>query len=67
MRAILIVLIAIITLSSNALATSKSMCPDKVLGAEAVEGVYLGTVCEDFCYSDLPPEKYAIEKLVFLT
>ena len=53
MRAILIVLIAIITLSSNALATSKSMCPDKVLGAEAGEGVYLGPVCEDFCYSTI--------------
>ncbi|WP_298996737.1 lysozyme inhibitor LprI family protein [uncultured Desulfovibrio sp.] len=53
MRVIFHILIAVILLSGNASAASKSMCPDKVLGTEAVEGVYLGTACEDFCYSTI--------------
>lgn len=53
MRAIFIALIVMILLSENTLAASKSMCPDKVLGTESVEGVYLGTACEDFCYSTI--------------
>ena len=53
MRVIFLILIAAILLSDNAFAASKSMCPDKVLGTEAVEGVYLGTSCEDFCYATI--------------
>ena len=44
MRAIFIALIVMITLSDNAFAASKSMCPDKVLGTEAVEGAQTGSV-----------------------
>ena len=53
MRIIFLILIAVILLSGNAFAASKSMCHDKVLGTESVEGVYIGTVCEDFCYSTI--------------
>ena len=53
MKAVLFIFTAILILTSNALAASKSMCPDKVLGKETVTGVYQGTECGDFCYSTI--------------
>lgn len=34
-------------------AASRSMCKEKVMGTETVEGVYLGTECNDLCYSTI--------------
>lgn len=44
------VLLAVPTPSRTA---SRSMCKEKVMGTETVEGVYLGTECNDLCYSTI--------------
>lgn len=34
-------------------AASRTMCKEKVMGTETVEGIYLGTECNDLCYSTI--------------
>ena len=55
MRKLLFCLVLSGLLAAPALspASSRSMCKEKVLGTETVEGVYSGTICGDFCYSTI--------------
>ena len=55
MRNVLFCLVLAVLLAASAqpAAASRSLCTEKVLGTETVEGTYVGTACGDFCYSTI--------------
>lgn len=51
MKIIILLTALLFVLNSAAIAASKSMCDERVLEKNTVQGIYLGADCEDMCYA----------------